>query len=40
MSFKWFDLWVGVFVDVAKKVVYVCLVPCVVLKIEWGVHGR
>ncbi|NHF62250.1 hypothetical protein [Microcella pacifica] len=34
LSFLWFDIWVGVFIDRAKRTVYVCPFPCVVLKFE------
>lgn len=30
------DLWVGVFIDRAKRRVYVFPVPCVGLVISWG----
>lgn len=30
----WYDIWVGVFIDMRKKIVYICLIPCLVLKIE------
>lgn len=30
----WFDLWVGVFIDHKKGAVYICPLPCVVIKIE------
>jgi len=36
LSFKWYDFWVGVFVDVKKKCIYICPLPMVVLKLEFG----
>lgn len=33
LHFLWFDIWVGVFIDRAKRIVYVCPLPCVVVKI-------
>lgn len=33
ISFKWFDLWIGVFVDMPGKAVYICPLPMLVLKI-------
>jgi hypothetical protein len=33
VSFAWYDLWVGVFYDQRKRIVYVCPLPCVLL--EW-----
>lgn len=32
--FRWFDLWVGVFIDLEKKAVYVCPVPMLGVKIQ------
>ncbi len=35
--FRWFDLWVGAYIDVAKRAVYICWpFPCLGLKICWG----
>jgi hypothetical protein len=31
--FAWYDLWVGLYVDVKKSVMYICPLPCLV--IEW-----
>lgn len=30
----WYDAWVGMFYDQKKKTLYVCPLPCVVLKVE------
>lgn len=30
------DLWLGVFVDTAKKRIYVCLLPCLPVVISYG----
>lgn len=30
--FAWYDLWVGVFVDSKKRIVYICPLPCCVIK--------
>ena len=35
----WYDIWVGVYIDRKNKTVYVCLLPCVVIKLEFGVTG-
>lgn len=32
--FRWFDLWIGAYVDLEKRAVYVCPVPMLGLKIE------
>ena len=31
IEFKWFDLWVGAFIDHERHRLYVCPLPCVVL---------
>lgn len=31
----WYDLWIGVYVDVARMVVYVCPLPTLVVRIAW-----
>jgi len=33
--FRWYDLWVGVFIDTSKKAIYICPVPTLGLKISW-----
>ena len=30
--FAWYDLWVGAYIDVKNKTLYVCPLPCVVIK--------
>ena len=38
--FAWYDLWVGAFVDVDKRRVYVCPLPCCVVLFDFGApHG-
>ena len=34
--FAWYDLWVGVFIDRAKRRVYVFPVPMLGVVIQWG----
>lgn len=36
LFFRWYDLWVGAYVDAASRTIYVCLVPMVGLKIVYG----
>ena len=37
LKFLWFDFWIGAFYDRVKRVLYVCPLPCVVLKFSFGV---
>jgi len=32
----WYDFWIGVFYDKKKRIIYICLVPCVVIQINRG----
>lgn len=34
--FRWYDLWVGVFVDVKSRVIYICPLPMVGVRIRYG----
>ena len=36
--FKWFDLWIGIYIDVEGKSVYVCPIPMFGVKIHWWVE--
>jgi len=35
-SFAWYDLWFGCFVDTNKKKLYICLIPTLLLTINYG----
>jgi hypothetical protein len=35
ISFKWYDFWVGGFYDVEKKTLYVCLIPCFPIEVQF-----
>lgn len=35
LSFAWYDLWIGVYIDRTRRTVYVCPVPCLVFKFQW-----
>lgn len=37
IKFIWFDIWVGVFIDLKKRHVYVAPFPCIVIIFQWGV---
>jgi hypothetical protein len=34
LLFKWYDIWVGLYVDRINKTFYLCLLPMIVLKIK------
>ena len=34
--FAWYDLWIGAFVDTAKRRLYIFPLPCVGLVIQWN----
>ncbi len=34
--FKWFDLWVGIYIDTERRTVYVCPLPMVGVRISFG----
>lgn len=34
ISFAWYDLWIGIYIDRARRAVYVCPLPCLVLKFQ------
>jgi len=33
--FRWYDLWIGAYIDTANKSVYICLIPMFGVKISW-----
>jgi hypothetical protein len=33
--FAWYDLWVGVFIDTAKRRIFVLPLPCLGVVIDW-----
>ena len=33
--FRWYDLWIGVYIDRPHKTIYVCPLPMVGVKIKW-----
>lgn len=34
----WYDMWIGAFWDAAKRVLYVCPLPCLLLKFSFGTN--
>jgi hypothetical protein len=35
LSFKWFDLWVGAYWDAVGRILYVCPLPTICLRIDY-----
>jgi hypothetical protein len=33
LSLAWYDIWIGCYIDRKSFSIYICLLPCVVLKI-------
>lgn len=33
--FAWYDLWIGVFIDPAKRRVYIFPLPCLGIVVTW-----
>lgn len=31
--FAWYDMWIGLFVDRQKRIIYICPIPCCVVKV-------
>ncbi|MCK4640613.1 MAG: hypothetical protein KAU06_04685 [Candidatus Marinimicrobia bacterium] len=36
LSFAWYDIWLGAYIDRRGKAVYICLIPMFPLRIQWG----
>ena len=34
LSFAWYDLWIGFFIDKDNKKIYVCLIPTLLITIS------
>lgn len=34
MFFAWYDMWIGAYWDKSKRILYICPIPCVVIKID------
>lgn len=32
--FRWYDLWVGVYIDTARRAIYICPLPCIGVKVQ------
>jgi hypothetical protein len=40
IEFKWFDIWIGVFIDTKQRKVYICPVPMIVISFEMSETGE
>ena len=38
LGFVWYDIWVGLFIDLHKKCAYIFLIPCIGFKVSWGLY--
>lgn len=36
LFFRWYDLWVGWYIDTKGKAIYFCPLPTIGLKVSWG----
>jgi hypothetical protein len=36
IRFRWYDLWIGGYVDRPNQHIYVCPLPCVVISWQYG----
>ena len=34
VSFKWYDIWIGGFVDIPHNTLYICPIPMIVIRIR------
>lgn len=35
VSFAWYDLWIGIFIDTDKGKIYVCPIPTILITIKY-----
>jgi len=33
--FRWYDLWIGLYIDTERGCVYICPFPCIVVRVSW-----
>ena len=36
--FRWYDLWIGLYIDVKGKAAYFCPIPTIGVKITWKMN--
>ncbi len=34
LFFRWYDLWIGAYIDKKNRAIYICLIPMVGIKIS------
>lgn len=32
--FRWYDFWIGLYIDTANRAIYICPVPCFGVKVQ------
>ncbi|MBI9066347.1 MAG: hypothetical protein JEZ09_03575 [Salinivirgaceae bacterium] len=35
LSFAWYDIWIGAFMDTIKRKLYICLIPTLLITIKY-----
>jgi hypothetical protein len=35
LFFRWYDLWIGVYIDRPNQTIYICPLPTLGIKIRW-----
>ena len=40
LFFRWYDLWIGAYIDTKGRAVYLCPVPCFGIKVSWRKEGE
>ena len=36
--FRWYDIWIGAYIDAKNRTVYICPLPMIGVKIAWRVE--
>jgi hypothetical protein len=39
LFFRWYDLWVGIYIDTKGRAVYICPLPMFGLKVQWRMEA-
>lgn len=35
VQFKWYDLWIGMYFDTQRKLLYICIIPTIVFVFKY-----